>query len=319
MACTRPLRAVRIGDKVVIKKRADLLSLPDHDFGVFIDRATGEVCEPFDVPCGQCLQCRLDYARVWSERCMLEAASHEHNWFLTLTYDDYFLPYGEKDYPTLKPEDLTAFMKNLRERYSTLYDLDGIRFFGCGEYGDHTARPHYHLLVFGLPVPDIKLHSVSSAGFDIFTSDFLNSIWKKGFVTLGEVTYQSAAYTARYCQKKAGKDLPDYDALGIKKEFVRMSRRPGIGGLYYAQNADEIARTDKIYLPEGKISSSFRYFDRLAERDGRSLDLIKDNRRKRAELRGNLERELRSVDFFQHCEDMEDLYKRKARALKRNL
>ena len=92
------------------------------------------------VACGRCAPCRAGKVREWAHRIELEASLHEVNCFLTLTYDDEHLPEGN----TLEPSHLTLFIKRLRERFRP----NAIRYFACGEYGDRSERPHYHLVVF---------------------------------------------------------------------------------------------------------------------------------------------------------------------------
>ena len=81
------------------------------------------------IPCGRCMECRLEYSRQWANRQMLEAATSDNNWFLTLTYDDEHLPKNSQGYPTLVKNDVKKFMKDLREYYSYHYGISGIRFF----------------------------------------------------------------------------------------------------------------------------------------------------------------------------------------------
>ena len=38
------------------------------------------------VPCGQCIGCRLERSRQWAIRCVHEASLHPINCFITLTY-----------------------------------------------------------------------------------------------------------------------------------------------------------------------------------------------------------------------------------------
>ena len=93
---------------------------------------------PFiQVPCGKCLECRIQHARAWADRCVVEAKQYDDNYFVTLTYDDAHLPAKN----SLVPDDLQKFMKRLRKHFPN----NKIRFFACGEYGDTSWRPHYHL------------------------------------------------------------------------------------------------------------------------------------------------------------------------------
>lgn len=315
MACLHPLVAIRAPDgSVLVKKRADVIS----PWQAWVDKETGELFEPFDVPCGKCMQCRLDYARKWANRCMLESQCWQDNWFLTLTYDDDNLPPGKGDLPSLKSNDFRDFMKRLREYYDRLYAHQNIRFFACGEYGDNTARPHYHMIAFNLPLGDLVLYSRSPLGDCYYNSATLSKLWGKGHVVVGELTEQSAAYVARYCQKKV-KNNVDYNALGIQKEFVRMSRRPGIGAMYLEVHLNEIYQDDKIYLPQGKFVTPFRYFDDKAAKLGIDLDRVKSQRRSVAA--GRQEYLLKEVgqDYDQYLEDLERSLESRAKSLRRNL
>ena len=49
---------------------------------------------PQQVPCGQCIGCRLEYSRQWAMRCAHEASLYEDNCFITLTYNPDNLPGG---------------------------------------------------------------------------------------------------------------------------------------------------------------------------------------------------------------------------------
>lgn len=133
---------------------------------------------------------------------MLEAGCHDDSVFATLTY--------EQTDGSLHPRDLQLFMKRLRKRM----DLP-VRFFGVGEYGDITWRPHYHVALFGVSLAEDQL---------------VRESWGLGHVDVGDLTRQSAAYIAGYVVKKL--TAPDDPRLeGRHPEFARMSNRPGIGAL----------------------------------------------------------------------------------------
>lgn len=186
-----------------------------------------------EVPCGKCIGCRLDYSRMWSCRLLCELETQPQgskSYFVTLTYSDETVPTVDSndfDAPllSLRKRDLQLFLKSLRKAFPEFR----IRFFACGEYGSNTFRPHYHMILFNCPVDDLRLLRVVD-GKCFYSSDLLSSIWKRGFVTLSDVTAESCAYVAQYCTKKAFGNLrDDFAELGIEPEFLSMSRKPGIG------------------------------------------------------------------------------------------
>lgn len=192
------------------------------------------------LPCRKCVGCRLSKSREWANRAVLEQLYHEESWFLTLTYDDEHLPpafpvdpaTGEilSIHSTLVKRDLQNFMKRLRFNSG-----QKIRYFASGEYGSETYRPHYHLLLFGLHLDDLEIINHSFDGTPYFVSDFISKCWPFGIHILGKVTWQSAAYVARYTMKKAthGYDPRYYEVAGIEPEFQLVSRKPGLGRFYY--------------------------------------------------------------------------------------
>lgn len=117
------------------------------------------------IPCGKCIGCRLENSRDWATKGCYEAMLHKDNWFLTVTYDDEHLPKadprinpetGEEEAPnpggTLVPEHMTLFLKRLKMHYERKYNHKGGRYMLCGEYGSTTARAHYHIILFNIPI-----------------------------------------------------------------------------------------------------------------------------------------------------------------------
>lgn len=160
---------------------------------------------------------------------MLEAAEYGDNSFVTLTYSDEHLPSDG----SLRPRDLTLFLKRLRFAYSGLK----IRYFGVGEYGDDSFRPHYHLALFGFPtclrgITDNRRRRCCEICDDV------HRLWGLGRIECGTLTEQSAAYVAGYVTKKMTQST-DPRLEGRFPEFARMSLRPGIGGRFM----DEVAST----------------------------------------------------------------------------
>lgn len=149
---------------------------------------------PMEVPCGQCIGCRLERSRQWAVRIMHECSLYESNLFLTLTYSDEHLPHRG----VLVKRHFQLFMKRLRKHFANRL----IRFYHCGEYGSLTQRPHYHAILFNVDFPDRVLHSKNGRGESLYESATLAKLWPYGQATYGEVTFESAAYCARYCVKK---------------------------------------------------------------------------------------------------------------------
>ncbi len=235
----------------------------------YIDNSWKSV--PIMIPCGKCRGCLMDRSREWADRCALEALSWEHNYFVTLTYNDEHLPLSDiSGFPTLVRSDVQNFLKRLRVTFERKYSHSGIRYFGCGEYGTRNGRPHYHLILFNTPLPDLKYFK-SNRGIMYYRSELIEKLWPFGFVMVGEVNWQTSAYTARYCLKKRdGVDAQvAYDEVGIARPFTCASKNPGIGAFWYQDNIEEILSKDKV--PVKRADGLFqarvpKYFDKLTKR-----------------------------------------------------
>lgn len=226
---------------------------------VFNSRDALNPYHSLSIPCGQCVGCRLEKSRQWAIRCSLESQLYQNSYFLTLTYDDVHLPKTG----SLVPEDLQKFLKKLR-RYIEYHGSDKkIRFFACGEYGDNFSRPHYHVIIYNLDIPDLKRFSTSFSGDTYYTSEIINQIWRNGYVIIGQVTFESCAYVARYVTKKiTGSQAEEY-YQGRQPEFVRMSRRPGIGSAWLDLYSSDVYPHDYIVIRDGIKVKPPKYFDKL--------------------------------------------------------
>lgn len=183
--------------------------------------------------CGQCLPCRINRRRIWANRITLEAIQHGDNTFCTLTYTDKHLP----EDGSLDPLALTLFLKRLRKWYDEQYGKK-LRYYGVGEYGDQSQRPHYHLALFGFPNCERGRTSPRRNGSCCTYCDAVLKLWGQGLVELAPLEPGSANYVAGYVTKKLTR--PDDPRLeGKHPEFARMSNRPGIGAGFM----DEIAST----------------------------------------------------------------------------
>ncbi len=263
MPCFRPLEGFRCPSGGIVFSRY-------HSIGL-----------EMSVPCGQCIGCRLERSRQWAVRCMHEASLHADTSFVTLTYDDEFLP----RFGSLLMDDWQKFFKRLRKRTGK------VRFFGCGEYGEQFGRPHYHACLFGRDFPDKVLWS-TRGGHDVFRSPLLESVWTCGQSEIGSLTFESAAYVARYCVKKVTGPKarehyecvdPETGELGSRlPEFATMSRRPGIGTGWFEKFGSDVYPSDEVIV-RGKSSKPPRFYDRLFELS--SPEEMRSLRRLRAKAR----------------------------------
>lgn len=236
----------------------------------------------FNLPCGQCVGCRLSYSRQWAVRCVHEAQMHDNNSFITLTYSPDELM--KRDNPwSLDVRDFQLFMKRLRKRYGKK-----VRFFHCGEYGDKNARPHYHALLFGHDFEDKKLWQVRD-DVRLFISDELNELWPYGFSTIGDVSFQSAAYCARYVMKKITGDKADDHYTWIdpttgevrprSPEYCTMSRNKGLGHDWLMKYKSDVYPNDYVVVNGHEVKPP-RYYDSLLSEE--ELATIKDKRAQEA-------------------------------------
>lgn len=232
---------------------------------------------PIKLPCGKCVGCRHDYARTWAIRCMHEKQMHDASSFLTLTYDDAHLPENN----SLRKRELQLFMKRLRQHVYRSSGVDGIRFYGCGEYGSETFRPHYHVLLFNYDFVDKVFVKNSGSGEPLFRSDVLAGLWEDGEHFIGAVTAQSCAYVSRYVLKKVGKEFtPD----GCEKEFTCMSRRPGIAATWFKKYHRGVYDWDNVVFGSAEVRPPRYYDTKFEEIDAKRLEVLKRRRRSLAML-----------------------------------
>lgn len=203
---------------------------------------------------------------------------HEKNCFVTLTYNK--LP----EHGSLQKRDFQLFMKRLRKKYGS-----NIRFYAAGEYGPSLGRPHYHACLFGIDFSD-KLPWKSERGNMLYTSDTLSDLWGHGFVTIGEVTFETAAYTARYCtKKKKGKDWKQFyekinpetgEIIDLQPEFALMSRRPGIGRPWLEKFETDVFPSDSVIVNALEVKPPKYYLNVHEKADPVAHTKLKNKRKK---------------------------------------
>lgn len=248
MACPHPLTAYRL--KQVESEDGKVIQwtkprLPELMF------------EEIKIPCGQCIECRLAYARNWAVRLEHENQLHDQSAFLTLTYDDEHLRFTDGGLPTLCYKDMQSFIKRLRKRIQGVK----IRFFYSGEYGETTFRPHFHLILFGW-WPDDAKYLKKSSDYSIYTSALLDDCWRQGYVWIGRNSFDTFAYVAGYVLKKFRGSKEDREKWyrGREPERSVMSRRPGIALDWFNKYKGDVFPNDEIITSKGFKLHPCRYY-----------------------------------------------------------
>ena len=255
MPCYHPLVAKYEGDKIKIVKKTGIEWKP-------VSKEAGY----FNLPCGKCWGCRLRYSRDWAIRMTHEAQLYQDNCFITLTIDPKHME--QRGHRGLDKTEFQKFMKRLRFEYD-----HKIRFYHCGEYGEKNGRPHYHAILFNHWFEDSeKLCKVG--GNQYYTSEKLAKLWPYGFNVIGQVTWESCAYTARYVTKKMTGEGTDEKYTDpetgevYEREYCTQSRMPGIGKEWYLKYGLTDVHAHDHVVPIGKPEMKVRpprYYDKLCE------------------------------------------------------
>lgn len=205
---------------------------------------------------------------------MHEAKQHEQNCVVTLTYDNDHLPANK----SIVPEHAVEFMKRLRdnERYRRQKENDctvrrPIKTYGCAEYGEKYGRPHYHIILFGydfsdkktirLALPKSKNEEAGKGGY--YTSDILDHTWGMGQCQLMDLTFDSAAYVARYVMKKLTGQQASHYGDRLPEQTVCICQK-GIGKEWYTKNKHKIYTNDLMFINGQKIKP-VKYYDKQYE------------------------------------------------------
>lgn len=238
----------------------------------------------FQLPCGKCLSCRLDYARQWAIRCIHEAKCYgDRNSFITLTYSDENMLSDKLYYA-----DFQLFIKKLRSRifddhleklfpektyqerreeWSSLSkevqkqitQEIAIGYFVTGEYGERRKRKHWHALIFNWRPDDSVYKYSNDRGDKVFSSKTLDDLWSLGISELGSVTFESAGYCARYSAKKLvhGRDQShSYEPISKK------SSRQAIGKRWLEKYHDDIFNYGNLVVNGRPVGSIPRYYEK---------------------------------------------------------
>lgn len=230
--------------------------------------------KPENIPCGQCVGCRMTKADEWATRLWHENQTHDASTFVTLTFSDEHLPADG----SIRVRDIQLFIKRLRKHLGH----GRVRYFACGEYGDDNLRPHYHAILYGFDFEDRYPWRKSQSGHVCYRSPTLERLWPFGHCEIGTVTRESLGYVARYVLKKVtGQPAADHykrvnqvtgEIHQVQPEFITMSTRPGIGAAWYTRFKGDAFPSDFVIV-DGEKKPIPRYYDKKlkAEFEGQSV------------------------------------------------
>lgn len=259
MKCYHPLRAYQRANGEI----------------VFTERGRHDYVRSLFLRCGQCIGCRLSRSCAWAIRCVHEASLHESNCFITLTYNKASLPVGS----SLHYADFQLFMRRLRKAVAPIK----LRFFMCGEYGENLGRPHFHALLFGFGFESDRVAWKRCSTGWLYRSPLLERLWKFGHSSVGTVTFESAAYVARYVVEKVSGaeaigwyqrlDEDTGEVFPLAPEFCHMSLKPGIGRDWLYLYWPEVSVSGEV-IARGKAMPAPKYYDKLMSKLAAFEDIV---------------------------------------------
>lgn len=205
------------------------------------------------VPCGKCPICLKNRSKKWVFRLKQEQLVSSNSEFITLTYDDNNLPEDKK----LSVDHLQKFFKRLRKKVFKTHPNIKLKYYACGEYGDTTQRPHYHIILFNRPLK--HNHNAKE-------EDDLIKIWGNGHVRIDECNEATMHYVTKYISKQA-----DPTRNKENKEFSLMSK--GLGASYITEKKKEYYKNKLVpYLIDKggeKIAMPKYYKEKLYNEEDR--------------------------------------------------
>jgi len=180
----------------------------------------------FPGDCGKCLNCLKKRKAHWAFRIAEQKRVAFSSYFVTLTYDDKYVPHGD-GVLTINKEDHKIFInelkakerpkaldkrkdKSIEEHYReerNIPENGKLSYYGVAEYGDITSRPHFHYLLF-----------------NIRDTRNIENAWGKGIVDIdSDVNQNNIDYVLKYMLK----DHSSKEYENREKETSWMSK--GIG------------------------------------------------------------------------------------------
>lgn len=215
-------------------------------------------------PCGCCIECRNMRREEYTQRLKHEIMMNDYvASFVTLTYRDDELPlllpkgsavvgkyfgsvppaYGS----TLSRKDLKQFCDKLTKRFRRKYGKLPFKYIAVGEYGDDGHRPHYHLIIVGLPAGERRM---------------VYEAWNKGRVDIEPVGNGAIRYCLEYIDKQVFGANTLYEEYGdFQPPFALFSK--GIGESWIQKNINHFDDYGTIHFgSSGKSYTLNPYYRR---------------------------------------------------------
>lgn len=175
---------------------------------------------PIYVGCGKCYFCLQERRKSWFIRNLEELRNKVNlmSTFVTLTYDDEYLPHNKDGFPVFVKRDVQLFLDRFRKALLKL-GKGRFKYFLVSEYGDVTGRPHYHALFYHDNVIEPLLYSKILR--DAWSKCSLDIDWH--YLNEAEISYcTNYVLSYIYSAKNA-----------LERPFMLCSRRPSIGYSFF--------------------------------------------------------------------------------------
>jgi len=206
----------------------------------------GQLVYGFPAGCGKCLICLQKRKKQWSFRLQEEQADAFSSAFLTLTYNDRYLPQGDNG-PTGNRLDHKHFIKwlkyyenpirlkrrkiiseeELERKRLGIFEDKRLKYYGIIEYGDQFGRPHLHYIIFNVKDwNNVKLAWSSQQNLGTKTKPIYYPGESMGRTEVDECNPNTIDYVLKYITKH---DPSDGDFEDKEKELSFMSKGLGAG------------------------------------------------------------------------------------------
>lgn len=196
----------------------------------------------FPADCGKCLKCLIKRKAQWSFRMVEEQRMSFSSYFVTLTYEDKYLPWGDgkssvnindhKEFisklkESEKPKNLALrpgiSAEELKRANNNIKETGRLKYYGVSEYGDLKGRIHWHYILFNVRDIDNIINAWTVTLRDSEGNKYNGS--PKGKVQIDECNVNTIDYVLKYMVKDHSGQ--EYETRSKERSF--MSKGLGIG------------------------------------------------------------------------------------------